>query len=38
MFAYADDLAAHKRRHPADDVMSALVHAESTARSSRATS
>ena len=28
MFAYADDLAAHKRRHPADDVMSALVHAE----------
>jgi len=28
MFAYADALAAHKRRHPADDVMSALVHAE----------
>ena len=28
MFAYADELAAHKRRHPADDVMSALVHAE----------
>jgi cytochrome P450 len=28
MFAYADELAAHKRRHPADDVMSALVNAE----------
>jgi cytochrome P450 len=28
MFAYADELASHKRRHPADDVMSALVHAE----------
>ena len=28
MFAYADALAAHKRRHPADHVMSALVHAE----------
>jgi cytochrome P450 len=28
MFAYADELAAHKRRHPADDVMTALVHAE----------
>jgi cytochrome P450 len=28
MFAYADELAAQKRRHPADDVMSALVHAE----------
>jgi cytochrome P450 len=28
MFAYADELAAHKRRLPADDVMSALVHAE----------
>ena len=27
MFAYADELAAHKRRAPADDVMSALVHA-----------
>jgi hypothetical protein len=28
MFAYADELAAHKRRNPADDVMTALVHAE----------
>ena len=28
ILAYADALAAHKRRHPADDVMSALVPAE----------
>jgi cytochrome P450 len=28
MFAYADELAAHKRRNPGDDVMTALVHAE----------
>ena len=27
MFAYADELAEHKRRHPADDVMTALVEA-----------
>ena len=27
MFAYADGLAEHKRRHPADDVMTALVEA-----------
>ena len=27
MFAYAGELAAHKRRHPADDVMTALVEA-----------
>jgi cytochrome P450 len=27
MFAYAQELAAHKRRHPADDVMTALAHA-----------
>ncbi|MFD9792284.1 cytochrome P450 [Streptomyces sp. NPDC059070] len=26
MFAYAHDLAAHKRREPADDVMTALAH------------
>ncbi|WP_426568322.1 cytochrome P450 [Streptomyces canus] len=26
MFAYARQLAAHKRRHPADDVMTALAH------------
>ncbi|MFI9545598.1 cytochrome P450 [Streptomyces sp. NPDC052016] len=26
MFAYAQQLAAHKRRHPADDVMTALAH------------
>ena len=28
MFGYADELAEHKRRHPADDVLTALVHAE----------
>ncbi len=28
MFGYADELAAHKRRHPADDVLTALVRAE----------
>jgi cytochrome P450 len=28
MFGYADELAAHKRRHPADDVLTALVQAE----------
>jgi cytochrome P450 len=28
MFAYAEELAAVKRRHPADDVMTALVEAE----------
>ena len=28
MFAYADELAEHKRRYPADDVLSALVQAE----------
>jgi cytochrome P450 len=28
MFAYADELAEHKRRHPADDVLTALVQAE----------
>ncbi|MHC0431912.1 cytochrome P450 [Streptomyces sp. O3] len=27
MFAYARDLAAYKRRHPSDDVMTALAHA-----------
>ena len=27
MFAYAGELADHKRRHPADDVMTALVEA-----------
>jgi cytochrome P450 len=28
MFGYAEELAAHKRSHPADDVMTALVRAE----------
>jgi cytochrome P450 len=28
MFAYAHQLAGHKRRHPADDLISTLVHAE----------
>lgn len=28
MFGYARDLAAHKRAHPGDDLMTALVHAE----------
>lgn len=28
MFAYAHDLARYKRRHPGDDVVSALVHAQ----------
>lgn len=30
MFGYARDLAAHKRTHPADDVMTALAHADLT--------
>ncbi|MQA24377.1 MAG: cytochrome P450 [Micromonosporaceae bacterium] len=28
MFQYAHDLAEHKRRHPADDLITTLVHAE----------
>lgn len=28
MFEYAHDLAEHKRRHPADDLITTLVHAE----------
>ncbi|MFG2720927.1 cytochrome P450 [Streptomyces sp. NPDC048416] len=28
MFAYAQDLTAHKRKHPGDDVMTALAHGE----------
>ncbi|WP_443067601.1 cytochrome P450 [Streptomyces sp. NBC_01268] len=28
MFGYAQDLAAHKRAHPADDVMTVLAHSE----------
>ncbi|MGW4163071.1 cytochrome P450 [Streptomyces sp. NPDC004788] len=28
MFGYAQDLAAHKRAHPADDIMTVLAHSE----------